>query len=103
MTYGELDRTHIYIYIYIYICIQLRIVNFWNILISNEKKLSCVLYKIMLNLSIIDIVQFKWLHFIKSIFERTGFNILWNYQQPVHSVQLKLTVKQNLTDQYIQN
>ena len=41
--------------------------------------------------------------FIKSIFEKTGLNYLWNQQQPVHSVQLKFIVKQNLTDQYIQN
>jgi hypothetical protein len=57
----------------------------------------------MFNLSIIDNVQFKWLNFIKSIFEKTGLNYLWNQQQPVHSVQLKFIVKQNLTDQYIQN
>jgi hypothetical protein len=48
----------------------------------------------MLNLSIIDYVQFKWLHLIKSIFERAGLNYLWNQQQPVHSMQLKFTVKQ---------
>jgi hypothetical protein len=82
MTYEELGRTPIDI------CIKLRIVNFWNRLISNEKKVSCILYKIMFNLSIIDNVQFKWIHFIKSIFERTGLNYLWNQQQPVHSVQL---------------
>ena len=43
MTYGELGRTPIDI------CIKLRIVNFWNRLISNEKKLGCILYKIMFN------------------------------------------------------
>jgi hypothetical protein len=43
----------------------------------------------MFNLSIIDNVQFKWLNIIKSIFEKTGLNYLWNQQQPVHSVQLK--------------
>ena len=48
MTYGELGRTPIDI------CIKLRFVNFWNRLISNEKKLSCILYNIMFNLSIID-------------------------------------------------
>jgi hypothetical protein len=31
--------------------------------------------------------------FIKSIFEKTGLNNLWNQQQPVHSVQLKLIAK----------
>jgi hypothetical protein len=43
MTYGELGRTPIDI------CIKLRIVNVWNRLISNEKKLSCISYKIMFN------------------------------------------------------
>ena len=57
----------------------------------------------MLNLSIIDNVQFKWLNSIKSIFEIIGLNYLWTQQQPVHSVQLKFIFKQNLTDQYIQN
>jgi hypothetical protein len=57
----------------------------------------------MFNLSIIDNVQFKWLNFIKSIFEKTGLNYLWNQQQPVHSVQQKCIAKQNLTNQYIQN
>jgi hypothetical protein len=46
----------------------------------------------MFNLSIIDNVQFKWLNFIKSFFEKTGLNYLWNQQQPVHSVQLKFIV-----------
>jgi hypothetical protein len=46
----------------------------------------------MFNLSIIDHVQSKWLNFIKSIFEKTGLNYLWNQQQPVHSVQLKFIV-----------
>jgi hypothetical protein len=64
MTYRELGRTPIDI-----LCIKLRIVNFWNRLISNKKKLSCILYKIMFNLSIIDNVQYKWLKIIKSIFE----------------------------------
>jgi hypothetical protein len=36
MTYGELGRTPTDI------CVKLRIVNFWNRLISNEKKLGCI-------------------------------------------------------------
>jgi hypothetical protein len=38
--YGELGRTPTDI-----LCIKLRIVNFWNRLISNKKKFSCILYK----------------------------------------------------------
>jgi hypothetical protein len=69
--YGELGRTPTDI-----LCIKLRIENFWNRLISNKKKFSCILYKIMFNLSTIDNVQFKWLNFIKSMFEKTGFSKL---------------------------
>ena len=44
--------------------------NFFDLFkFSNHKKISCILYKIMFNLSIIDNVWFKWLNFIKSIFE----------------------------------
>jgi hypothetical protein len=50
-----------------------------------------------INLSIIDHVQFKWLKIIKSIFEKTGLNYLWNQQQPVHSVQLKFIVQMTNT------
>jgi hypothetical protein len=48
MTYGELGRIPIDIYV------KLRVVYFWNKLISNQNKLSFILYKIMFNLSIID-------------------------------------------------
>ena len=54
----------------------------------------------MLNLSIIDNVQFKWLNSIKSIFEKTGLN----YLEPTTASSFSATiVKQNLADQYIQN
>jgi hypothetical protein len=42
----------------------------------------------MFNLSIIDNVQFKWLNFIKSIFEKTGLNYLWNQQQNIGSISV---------------
>jgi hypothetical protein len=48
MTYGELGR------ILIDICVKLRVIHFWNKLISNQNKLSFILYKTMFNLSIID-------------------------------------------------
>ena len=64
--YGELGRTPTDI-----LCIKLRIENFWNRLISNKKKFSCILYKIMFNLSIIDNVQFKWLNTTHRLHTRT--------------------------------
>ena len=59
MTYGELGRTPIAL------CIKLKLIKiiiFWNRLISNEKKHSFFLCKIMFNLNIIDNVQLKWLN-----------------------------------------
>ena len=37
-----------------------------------------------------------------SIFDNVGLSYVWNQQNPIHLVELKLTVKQQLTDQFIQ-
>ena len=47
-------------------------------------------------------VNFKWINHIKSIFDNVGLSYVWNQQNPIHLVELKLTVKQKLTDQFIQ-
>jgi hypothetical protein len=36
------------------------------------------------------------------IFDNVGLSYVWNQQNPIHLVELKLTVKQKLTDQFIQ-
>jgi hypothetical protein len=74
-------------------------------------KLNIILYKIQLSFFSFEISLFQKitiLNFIHNISigvlpTSTGLNYLWNQQQPVHSVQLKFIVKQNLTGQYIQN
>ena len=47
-------------------------------------------------------VNFKWINHIKSIFDNVGLSYVCNQQNPIHLVELKLTVKQKLTDQFIQ-
>ena len=47
-------------------------------------------------------VNFKWINHITSIFDNVGLSYVWNQQNPIHLVELKLTVKQKLTDQFIQ-
>ena len=45
--------------------------------------------------------SWKWSIAI-SIFDNVGLSYVWNQQNPIHLVELKLTVKQKLTDQFIQ-
>ena len=47
-------------------------------------------------------VNFKWINHIKSIFDNVGLSYVWNQPNPIHLFELKLTVKQKLTDQFIQ-
>ena len=39
---------------------------------------------------------------IKSIFDNVCLSYVWNQQNPIHLVELKLTVKQKPTYQFIQ-
>jgi hypothetical protein len=35
-------------------------------------------------------VNFKWINHIKSIFDNVGLSYVWNQQNPIHLVELKL-------------
>ena len=47
-------------------------------------------------------VNFKSINHIKSIFDNVGLSYVWNQQNPIHLVEVKLIVKQKLTNQFIQ-
>jgi hypothetical protein len=55
-----------------------------------------------LSISPYDIKLGVLVHHIKSIFDHVGLSYVWNQQNPIHLVELKRTVKQKLTDQFIQ-
>ena len=48
-------------------------------------------------------INFKWITYLKSIFDNTGLSYIWIQQYPADLKQLKATVKQKLTDEFIQN
>ena len=48
-------------------------------------------------------INFKWISYLKSIFDETGLSYLWTEQQNVDIDWLKLTVKQRLTDKFYQH
>ena len=48
-------------------------------------------------------INFKWISYLKSIFNNTGLSYIWIQQYSVDLKQLKVTAKQKLTDECIQN
>ena len=63
MSYGEIDRVPIDV------VINVRMISFWNKLLTYNQQLSSILYRIMYMLSQRENVNFKWINHIKSIFD----------------------------------
>ena len=63
MSYGEIDRVPIDV------VINVRMICFWNKLLTYNQQLSSILYRIMYMLSQRENVNFKWINHIKSIFD----------------------------------
>lgn len=85
MSYGEIGRVPIDV------VINVRMISFWNKLLTYNQKLSSILYRIMYMLSQRENVNFKWINHIKSIFDNVGPSYVWNQQNPIHLVELKLS------------
>ncbi len=96
MVYGELGRFPLSINI------KMRMVGFWNRLVSNEHKLSSHLYRLMLSLHNSGVHEFKWIKFVQNIFNDTGLRYIFNFQGGIPFISYKLFLKQQLQDQFIQ-
>ena len=94
MTYGELGRTPIDT------IIKVRMVCFWMKLLANENKLSNILYQIMFHLK--DDYTFKWINYLKLILDHSRLRYVWTQQLPLDVNQLKIVLKQNFKNAYIQ-
>jgi hypothetical protein len=72
--------------------------------VSSENKLSGKLYQLLPTLHSSGSNNFKWINYVKSILDDTGFSntCIWNSQQNINLNFLKPTVKQRLQDQFIQ-
>lgn len=71
-------------------------------LVTNVDKLSGKLYKLMFNLYENGNNSFKWINYVKSIFDETGNSEIWRVQGNVNLIFFKFNVKQILHDQFIQ-
>ena len=97
MVYGELGRYPLDI------DIKVRTISFWAKLISGKQtKLSAIIYKCMYNMLRVRDRNFMWLKYVKHILCNCGFNYIWESQTFINELWLKHSIKQNLTDQYLQ-
>ena len=97
MVYGELGRYPLDI------DIKVRTISFWTKLISGKQtKLSAIIYKCMYNMLRVRERNFMWLKYVKHILCNCGFNYIWESQTFINELWLKHSIKQNLTDQYLQ-
>jgi hypothetical protein len=94
MVYGEMGRFPMDI------VIKLRMVMFWNSLIDNSGKLLSILYKLMLKIQESSQADFKWIKYIKSIFDEIGLNFIWSDQIHIKKDLLKSIVKHYLINLY---
>ena len=93
MLYAELSRLPIDI------IIKSRMIKFWNTIIqSKHEKISHMLYQYMNQSQ----HNFKWMTYIKNIFDSTGYSNLWLNQSLITSKTTHLQIKQRLKDQFNQ-
>ena len=81
---------------------KLRMISFWNRLISNENKLSSKLYRLMYKLHMNGTTNFKWISFVQSVFNDIGLSYVFESQFPICMSSIKSAIKQRLCDQFIQ-
>lgn len=97
MVYGEIGRFPVEI------IIKLRMATFWNKMLCNNNKLSSIMYRLMFKLHQSNPIHFKWITYVKSIFDECGLSFIWNDQIHMNRNVLKSVLKQKLLDQYIQH
>ena len=78
MVYGELCRFPLELQT------QIKMICFWYKLVSSENKLSGKLDQLLLTLHSSGSNTFKWINYVKSILDHTGFSNIWNSQQNIN-------------------
>ncbi len=96
MVYGETGRYPLEIKI------KLRILNFWVKLLQYEDKLCSNMYQLLYSMHQSRAINSKWITYVKSLLDDTGLSYVWNNQCILHTNDIKFTVKQILSDQFIQ-
>ena len=96
MVYGELGRFPLEI------IIKRKMIMFWNSLQTEKTKLSSIMYQVMLKLHSENPSKFKWVSYVKSVFDDCGLSFIWEDQIPIEKNTLKTLISTQLNDQFIQ-
>ena len=72
MVYGELGRFPLELQT------KIKMICFWNKLVSSKNKLFGKLYQLLLTLHSSGSNKFKWINYVRSILDDTGFSNIWN-------------------------
>ena len=71
-------------------------------LLTGKSKLSCIMYKLLYQVSVKNVFESPWITHVKYILNSIGLSNLWLNQEMVNVKWLKVVVKLELTDQYHQ-
>ena len=97
MVLGETDRFPLSI------AIKTRMISFWCKLITSDvNRFSTTLYNLLQIYNVNNIFTSKWLQYIKTILDETGFSYSWTLQEVPNINTFPNQIKQRLKDQYIQ-
>ena len=85
------------------IAIKTRMISFWCKLITSEvNRFSTTLYNLLQIYNVNNIFTSKWLQYIKTILDETGFSYISTLQKVPNINTFPNQIKQRLQDQYIQ-
>jgi hypothetical protein len=95
VVYGETGRYPLEIKI------KLRVLNFWVKLPQNENKLCSNMYQLLYSIYQSRVINSNWITYVKSLLDDTGLSYVWNNQCILHTNDIKITVKEILSDKFV--
>ena len=99
MIYGELGRLPLHLQI------KQRVISYWsNLLISNDNKLSSIMYKILYDSYVTDVYHDKWLDFVRNELYSNGLGYVWEQQAEQSVVRtISFYYSERMSDQFKQS
>ena len=78
--------------------------SFWGrLLLGKEPKLSYLSYKLLYMLCFDENVDSVWIKYLKTVFDDTGYSVIWRNQDFPNSNWLIASIKLRLQDQFKQD
>jgi hypothetical protein len=83
--------------------VKQRVCNFWARIVSGSgTKISAIMYRILRNLADSGAYKSKWISYVESTMNNSGLGYIWLNEDPHNITWFKETLKQRLSDIYLQ-